>query len=526
MSQRKRSLGGRKRLLASVAALPLAAMILSACSASPEAEQPIPETSEPVVGGTLRYLVSSEAASLDNTTLSATALSSLGSRAYAIYDALVLQDNATGEIEFGTAESVETDDSITWTIKLKPGVEFSDGTPYDAEAVKFNFERHANPDSNSRFMTEAKLIGSMEVIDELTLDVTLVQAEAQWPQRLASGMNFIGSPTAMEAMGEEFGSAPVGAGAFTVAEWRRDDRLILERNANYYGESPYLDALEIRVIPDAAQRLSTLQTGAADMSMVNDFGQVPQAEAAGLIVDETIVSGGSTITLNHTVAPFDDIRVRKAVQLALDRDDLNTVVFGGHAVIPETLFVETSPFYDASASYPKPDPEEAKRLIEEYVAEKGEPLKFSLTGSAAGQLLAEYLQNSMAQVGAEVELNLLQGPQVQGAAFSGDFQAITLSMAFIDPVPILHEQERTGGGRNFGSFSNSIVDEALTSAAATSDTSERKANYLTVQNEMIEQVSELITSRIASFQAHTSEVQGLKYIEDGVPRWELVYLSK
>lgn len=526
MSRTSRPWHLRRKFIATVAVLPLAALMFAACSTPSTDEASSPEA-DPTSGGELRYLVHAEAASLDNTVLSATALSSLGVRAYAIYDALVKQDNATGELEFGTAESITSDDSVTWTIALRPDIEFSDGTPYDAEAVKYNFERHADPENASRFQTEAALIDSMAVIDDLTLEVTLKSAEAQWPQRIASGMNFIGSPTAMEELGDEFGNAPVGAGPFIVSEWRRDESLVLERNPNYYQDGlPYLDGVEFRVIADPTQRLSTLQSGAADIAIVSSFDQVAPAEAAGLTVDSTIVSGGYTLSLNHEKAPFDDLRVRQAVQLGLDRDDLNAVVYNGAGVVPDTLFVETSPFYDASATYPAPDPDAARELLADYAADTGGPASFTIRAVAAQQILAEYIQSVMTDLGAEVEVEFLQAPQLQAAGFGGDFEAISLSMAFIDPVPILHEQQRTGGGRNFSRFSDPEVDAALVSAAETSDVEVRKADYLTVQEKLIDEVSEIIVTRIPSYHARTDKVQGIHYIEDGVPRLEDVFLAE
>lgn len=509
------------------------AVLASACSGDDVSGSP--DTSgeardeQPTTGGTLRYLLTAEATGLDNTALSTTAVSSQGMRGYMIYDMLVKQDNATGEITPGIAESVTTEDDVTWRIDLRPGVEFSDGTPYDAAAVQFNLERHADPASGSRWMADAAQIESMTVVDEQTLDVVLANPDPLWPRALASsGLNFVGSPTAMDAAGADFGNMPVGAGPFVVTEWVRDSSLVLERNPSYWdAPRPYVDRVEIRVIPDEEQRFATLQTGDADMMTTVSSTKVPDADGAGLVVDDNATSGGRTLTMQVAEAPFDDARVRRALLLAIDRENLNDVVFAGTATVADSLFLESKPFYDEAGRYPEADMMEAQRLVDDYEAETGESLEFTFTAAADNdnRRLAEHLQSAWSAVGADVDVEILQGAELREATVTGNFQITSVAIAFNDPFPTLHQQLTTGGSRNFGGYTNPDLDAVLETASSTSEESERAEAYAEAQQILLDEVVEPVLFRVPSYHLHTPDVRGLRYVEDGVPRIEEVWLA-
>src|SRR5262249_27849209 len=134
-------------------------------------------------------------------------------RGFALYDYLVGVNSKTFEVEPRIAQSITgSSDSKTWTIKIRPDVKFSDGTAYDAEAVKFNWERMGDPANKSPMASAAQTIASMEVTDPLTLVVTLKAVNAQFPRLVATRLGLIGSPTAIKADPTGFGTKPVGAG--------------------------------------------------------------------------------------------------------------------------------------------------------------------------------------------------------------------------------------------------------------------------------------------------------------------------
>lgn len=499
-----------------------------AADAADNAEAVDDGSGEPQSGGTLQYVMFSEAESLDATALSTTALSNLGMRGYAIYDMLVKQDNKTGDLDFGTAESISSEDNSTWTIVLREGIEFSDGTPYDAEAVRFNFERHADPETGSRSIGEASAIESMQVVDELTLDVVLAEPQAQWPTRLASSsLNFVGSPTAIEQLGEGFGQSPVGAGPFVVREWRRDDRLILDRNDNYWNSPlPYLDGVEMRVIPDNGQRYSTLATGDAHLMSSNSYENIERAAQDGFTVDETIVNGGRVLGMNNTRPPFDDDRVRRAMRVGIDFDALNEVRYEGLGNLAGSLFQPEHPFYEPEADYPGFDPEQAQSLLDEYAVEAGAPAAFAITAIEADRSMVEYIQEILSGYGVDMRIDFVTAPEVREALVTREFDMVTTTLSFIDPVPMLHQQVATGGDRNFSQYSNPEVDALIEELELTQEEDARAELYGELQLILADDINEVVWVRIAGYHFADDSVQGATYIEDGFPRLELLWLDE
>ena len=181
-------------------------------------------------GGTARtdavVAVSGEIRTLDPAQLS-TAFTSGGDRATAIYGSLMKYDEDGGVVA-AMAESLESPDLTVWTLQLRDGVKFTDGTAYDAEAVLFNLERHRADDSTSPAKALLNGVKSMEIVDPLTIEFTLAQPSGSFPSLLTNNttLGYIVSPTAFEADPEGFGAKPVGAGPFAIQEWVRDSHKI------------------------------------------------------------------------------------------------------------------------------------------------------------------------------------------------------------------------------------------------------------------------------------------------------------
>jgi peptide/nickel transport system substrate-binding protein len=239
----------------------------------------------------LTVLITSETRGMDPAAV--TGSSGLGGeppRMYAVYDALMLTDNKTGEVKPVLAESLTSSDRIVWTLKLRPNVKFSDGTPYDAEAIKFNWERHNDPALNSTARPLIQSMKSIEVVDPLTVRVTLNAENGQFPRNIASNLAWSVSPTAAKAKGASYGRTPadiVGAGPFIVKEWTRDSKMVLAKNPNYWRTGqPYLDELEFRVLSDETQRYNSITTGEADVAWINTLPVQKQAKDSGLVVTQ------------------------------------------------------------------------------------------------------------------------------------------------------------------------------------------------------------------------------------------------
>lgn len=497
-----------------------------------------PTTSlQPVVGGKLTVLITSETRGMDP--VAVTGSSGLGGeppRMYAVYDALMLTDNKTGEVKPALAESLTSTDRIVWTLKLRPNVKFSDGTAYDAEAVKFNWERHNDPALNSTARPLVQSFKSLEVVDALTLRVTLNSENGQFPRNVASNLAWSVSPTAAKAKGANYGRTPadiVGAGPFIMKEWTRDSKMVLTKNPNYWqAGKPYLDELEFRVLSDEQQRYNSLNTGEADVAWINTLPVQKQAKDSGLVVTQVNGIGASGLNFNMTKEPFNDARVRKAVQLAIDPVQLNQVATDGLGDPVTAWFGSTSPWYDAAVQFPKYNAAEAQKLIDAYVAEKGKNVEFLLTTSDAGAnpKIAEFIAatlNKLQKVSVKTEVK--PGAQTTADLRARNYQMIPYAFLGADPEPQFYDSWHSKGSRNFSGYANPAVDAALLKARNATDSATRKAEYLTVQKALIDDGTPmLITTRtVTALTTKKDRVQGIELWEDGGGMfWEKVWIKK
>ena len=254
-------------------------------------------------GGTLTYLKPAEIGGLDPVVLPNSGASD-GPLAAMVFDMLVYTDPNDGSVKAQTAESLTTSDALVWTLKLKPGIKFSDGTAYDAAAVKFNWDRLKDPAQHATRATQANEMQTIEVVDPLTLRITLTAKDSVFAQVVAL-IPFIGSPAAIQAKGANFTNAPVGAGPFLLKSWVRDSQMVWDRNPGYWNtQLPYLDHVIVKPIVDETQRVNTLAAGQADMMFVGAASNAQLAESKGAISHETIINGGINIYFNTRRAPF------------------------------------------------------------------------------------------------------------------------------------------------------------------------------------------------------------------------------
>jgi peptide/nickel transport system substrate-binding protein len=438
----------------------------------------------------------------------------------AVYDMLAYVDNETGQVVPKTAESLETTDGKVWTIKIREGINFTDGTPYDAAAVKLNWERIADPANASPNAGVAQKIESMEIVDPLTLSVTLKAADTQFHRNIANHIPFVASPAAIEA--GTVSEQPVGAGPFTMASWTRDNEMVFEKNPDYWVEGrPYLDELSIRLIENSSQRYNALTTGELDVAYVHSFYQmVSQAESAGFTVDRVTVPGGFTLMFNTAKPPFDDPVARQAVATAIDRVNLDATLSFGALPPAETIYNEDHPFYVADAKLHSYDEEKAQELFDQYAETHGGPLTFTVN-SADNQLpVMEFIQAGLAKFeNVKMEIEVTVPLQSVERALAGDFQATIFTMNWADPEPDVTNFLSTDGGRNYMKYSNPEVDAAIQAGRSSLDTEERAKAYEIVQKAIVEDAPFTFFRPLAFLTVLGNDVENFETYNAGIPNW-------
>lgn len=400
-----------------------------------ETEAPEPDDElTPVSGGTV--VMGLEADTNSWLPGEATLASSGLTVAYAIYDPL-MKRSAGGTVEPYLAESLTPNDDLTaWTLKLRPGVTFHDGTPLDSSAIKTIFDEYLTSES-SNLRTTLSNVEGVEVVDDLTAVYNLLETDASFPDLLTGASGWPFSPTAAAAAGDDAGSNPVGTGPFVFESWRRDDALKVVKNDKYWREGlPYLDAIEFRVIVDDESRRASLEAGDSNMIHTGRNPLVAQLRTLdGVTTYEALGNSGSNFLVNTDKAPVDDVRVRRALAHAMDQDVL-IELFGGKGLVgPRTQYFDMdSPWFSEKVAqvYPNFDADAARVLIDEYVNDPsrsdgravGSPVELKLNHTQSPGVLerAQGLQAMFEDVGVKLTLEGSdQAPHIS-LVVEGNFQ--------------------------------------------------------------------------------------------------------
>lgn len=520
----------RRKTIATAAA-GIAALALSACGGGGGSQGAGGPEGDPVSGGSLQLIAAAEPRKLDPASLS-NAGAHNAPVGTALYGALLHSDTTTGELTPKMAESWTTDDNgKTFTLKIREGIEFSDGTPYDAEAVKFNWDRMKEPAIAPSSSTVASMIESTKVIDALTLEVSMIEPNPRFGTAVTTyALNWIASPKALQGDAASFDANPVGAGPFKLVTWTPNDVMELEKNENYYEgpDKPYLDKLSIRTITDSNQRANTLLSDGADVIVESNLGIRKKLEGAGKVVSSDPIGGGLYICFNTTKAPFDDIRARQAVAAAIDTTALADAVAQGEAEVPETLFAEDSPFY-ADKPLDAHDPGKAQELFDELAAE-GKPVSFTFTGyhtfetTTVGESLITQLS---AYENVEVEMTDVELAEVGRVTTTGDFDAIVSSALFSgDPEPRISMVFHSQSPSNTSNISNPELDEALLAGRLGRTVEERKQAYDKVQDLLLELRPGIFYINGGSMLISNENVGGLAQYGQGTPLLEEFWIAQ
>jgi peptide/nickel transport system substrate-binding protein len=430
-------------------------------------------------GGTLTFYTPSEIASLDPVKV-ANFGSTDGPAASMVYDMLVYNDLKANTLVAQTAESLTSSDGSVWTLKVRPNIKFSDGTAYDAAAVKFNWDRIRDPKNAAARASAAAPITDLTVVDPLTLKITLSSPNAGFPQSVVL-IDYIGSPTAIKAEGDGYGAAPVGAGAFTLKSWVRDSQMVLQRNPGYWNAPrPYLDQVIVKDIVDTSQRINTFgsTSGSPSMMLITAVTDVDSAQASNrdAVANISTLNGGLGMWFNMRKAPFNDLRTRQAIAMAVDRSDFSKVVDQGKTPVMDSIFAKTSPFYDASITQIGFDSAKAQTLFNQIAADNGGPLTFTLNtpNTSIYPTAAQYIQGILNKYNnVKVSVNALNTATANSALAAGDFQASLNAIPFYDPDPLLLGPFTCAAQAQQTGYCNSNFDAAVNKYRSSLDANTR-----------------------------------------------------
>lgn len=374
-------------------------------------------------------------------------------------------------------------DQKVLTIKLRDGVLFHDGTKMDAAAVKYTLDRHLTLPGSTR-KSEMGSVTGIEVVDPLTVKITLSAAFAPLVAVLSDRAGMIVSPKAAEAGPAAFGNHPVCAGPFKFVERVAQDRIVLEKFPDYWDKSHFrIDKITYLPIPDSAVRLANLKSGDLDMiervapTDLEEIKSNPKLATASI---GELGYQGITININNgpkSKSPIgSDERVRQAFSLSIDREALVQVVYNGFFIADDQWTGPASPFHDKHPA-PARDVAKAKALL----AAAGQPhptVNLTLPNTPTLMQVGQVIQSMAAEAGFDVKLQAMEFASGLSASSKGELEALVLAWSGrTDPDGNIYSFVGCDGNQNDGKYCNKDVDAALQAARSAPDFAGRKAAY-------------------------------------------------
>ena len=457
---------------------------------------------------------------------------------YNILEPLISLDEKM-QIQLKLASSYEVMSPTKVRFKLRPNVKFHDGTPLNAAAVKFSFDRALRGTPPARWANLAGPLAGAEVVDDLTVDVLTKEPYGPILRTLAMVYCSIVSPTAVQKMGSDFSRAPVGTGPFKFVEWKTNTHVIIERNPDYWGEKAFLDRVVFKVVPEEGARMIALQTGDADMVLLPSPPQLPALKRDPKFTVHEVVGGRVVfIGLHAGLAPLDDVRVRQALLHAVDRKAILENIMEGSAVAARGVLAPgVFGFKDMQLDQLFPfDRNKAKALLTQAgwtpgpdgIMQKGGQ-RLSLTWVAArgrypkdGEI-TEAVQAMLKDVGVEAKVQFLDWAtvfkEVRGETLNRHLFTLgwvtTNADADYSLYALFHSKQVPPTGWNTSRYANPRVDTLVEQARRSLNQTERERLYAEVQDILAKEMvwipvyntKEIVVTRasVKGFQVHPVE---------------------
>ncbi|WP_144299595.1 ABC transporter substrate-binding protein [Elioraea rosea] len=419
------------------------------------------------------------------------------------------------------------EDPKTLIITLREGVKFHDGETMDAAAVVYSLNRHLTMQGSFR-RGEINSMEKAEAVNPTTVRVTLKEPFAPFLAQLTDRSGMVVSPKAAEAAGAQFGTRPVCAGPFRFVERVAQDRIVVERFADYWDKGRiHIDRIIYQPIPDDTVRLANLQAGSLELVQTigtNDVATVQRNNRLRISMSDELGYQGLTINIGNGAraqTPLgQNAKVRQALDLAIDRATINQVVYNGMFTPTWQAVPPSSPYHVKSLTPPTRDVARARALLREAGVQA--PVKIVLTVPNNPELrqVGEVIQAMAAEAGFEITLNAMEFASSLQAATRGEFEAYLLAWSGrTDPDGNLWTFVHSRGPQNDGKYSNPEVDRLLDAARVETDLEKRVALYEQMyKHAVVEDRSRLYLWHRKNIVAHTARLTGFVNVPDGLIR--------
>jgi peptide/nickel transport system substrate-binding protein len=401
-----------------------------------------------------------------------------------VYDGLTARD-AQGNLVPALAESWKRLNPTTWQFALRKGVRFHNGDDFNADAVKFTLDRAINPETKATIISELSTIAQVEVVNPSTVNVTTKAPDFLLPVRLGELFGLMLSPKHTTAAGKEaIATKPNGTGPFKLVSWTKNEQMVLEANESYWRGAPKVKRIVVRPILEDAARIAALQAGEVDLIAPVPHARIAELRRNDKLVIKTIAAPRIFhVTLDVRKPPFDNVKVRQALNHAVDVNAILRGLYFGHGTRLATVVDKNALGYDPSVQPYAYDVNRAKALLAEAGFPNGLDTEFdSFTGSIADHSKpAEAIVAFLAKAGVRAKQNVFEfaafGPRrVQNK--TAPLFIYSIGNAYLEPSWVIRWMTQGGLGMH---YKNPKLDEMLTRIEATDDPKKRAPLYSDVQ---------------------------------------------
>ena len=419
-----------------------------------------------------------------------------------------------------------SEDGLTYTFKLREGVKFHDGTDFNAEAVKVNFERVLDRKNGLARYNQFKGIDKIEVVDPTTVKITLKEPFSAFINNLAHPSAMIISPAALEKYGKDINLHPTGTGQYVFEEWNPGQNVKMKKFDGYWDKDHIakVDSINFRVVTDNNTRAAVMQTGEAQFTYPIPYEQAPvlkKNDKLDLIAKPSIIA--RNIAMNNLVKPFDNPKVRQALNYAINKEALNKVVFNGYARTADSVVPDKVEFSHKMKAWPY-DPKKARELL----AEAGYPQGFESTlwsayNDGTSVKAIQFIQQQLRQVGVKVSVEALEpGQRVQRVEtvkepkermyYIGWSASTGEANWALSPLLAGDAWPPTFG--NFAYYKNEQVDKDLADALKTTDKAKKTELYKDAQEQIFKDAPWIFLNTADTVAARSKKLEGFEVMPD------------
>lgn len=448
---------------------------------------------------------------------------------WTVFDTLIGFDQETLEAEPRLAKSWTWQDPLTLELSLVPDATFQDGTPMDADAVKFNLDRSRAGEGEVKIKADLANVQSIDAVNATTVVLHLGKPSASLLLTLADRAGMMISPTAFKADPTGFGRNPVGAGPYKFVKWTTGSLIEVAEYTGYWNsEETKLDGIQFFLMPDPQTRLNALRSGDVDLIYSVDPSTVPTLKNESSL---TVVQAPSLayyqLFMNTGQAPFDNVKVRQAISMAIDRDALAKAVEGeyGEAAwmpVPSGSFA----FSPSFKGKPKFNPAEAKKLLIEAGYPNGFTFDMAFEVGSLNARRSEIIRAQLTEIG--VTVNLLPSETATATARYLEGEVPVLNNQWtgrLDPAATYGGQFSANAFTNTGNFEDPRIQAALDAGDAGKTQEERAASYRTLNQLLIDEGFNVPLYFTANLVAHNERVLGFISNPLAKPRFDGVSLT-